>query len=251
MGLYEEGGDYREAVDECAELLRPELGLDLRDLLHGADADALRQTRFTQPALFVVQTALARQLRSWGLQPDSMLGHSIGEITAAHLAGVLELPDALRFVAERGRLMQEQPPGAMAAVGLSEDALREILPGGLSIAALNGPELCVVSGSHEDVAAFRDDLSGRGVDTTELHTSHAFHSAMMRPAADRLAEVLTGLELREPRVPFVSNRTGDWITPAQATDPGYWAGQLLDPVRFADGVARVAAPVERVPPVVK
>ncbi|HYS41253.1 MAG TPA: acyltransferase domain-containing protein, partial [Pseudonocardiaceae bacterium] len=238
-GLYRDHPAYRDAVDECAELLGPEL--DLHELLAPSqDAERLRQTRFTQPALFVVQTALARLLESWGLRPDAMLGHSIGEITAAHLAGVLGLPDALRLVVHRGRLMQEQPTGAMLAVSLGEQELRAQLPAGLSVAAVNGPELCVVSGPHDEVAAFGAELA---VDTRPLHTSHAFHSAMMRPAAAGLEEVLADISLRPPTRPFLSNRTGDWITPEQATDPRYWSGQLLDTVRFAEGVEQLAGRV--------
>ena len=238
-GLYRDHRRYREVVDECAALLRADLGADLRELLHPEDTDGaaarLRQTGFTQPALFVVQVALARLLESWGLRPDVMIGHSMGELTAAHLAGVFDLPDALRLVAARGRLMQEQPEGAMVAVALGEQDLR--LPDGLSLAAVNGPQLCVVSGPHDAVAAFTESLGE--VRTTALHTSHAFHSAMMRPAAAGVAEVVAGLTRHEPTRRFASNRTGDWITAGQATDPEYWAGQLLDPVRFADAVATV------------
>ncbi|MBO4210033.1 type I polyketide synthase, partial [Micromonospora echinofusca] len=241
--LYRDQRVYRDVVDECAALLRDDLGTDLRELLQPVDragpaaADRLRQTRFTQPALFTVQVALARLLQSWGLRPDAMVGHSIGELTAAHLAGVLDLPDALRLVAARGRLMQEQPPGAMLAVALGERELRERLPHQLSLAAVNGPELCVVSGPHEDVSRFRESLGE--VRTTALHTSHAFHSAMMAPAVARVEQVVAGLTLHAPTLRFASNRTGGWITVEQATDPSYWAGQLLDPVRFADGVANV------------
>ncbi len=244
--LYERESTFRRVVDHAAELLRPELDTDLRELLYpprDADperaAENLRRTEHAQPALFVVQTALATLLWDRGVRPDAMLGHSIGEITAAHLAGVLELPDAVRLVALRGRLMQRQPGGAMLAVGLAEDELRPELPAGLSLAAVNAPELCVVSGPHETVDAFRTRMSGAGIDTRGLHTSHAFHSEMMRPAADGIAEFLAGVSLHAPRVRVVSNRTGDWLSAEQAKDPHYWAGQILDPVRFAAGFDRV------------
>ncbi|TLW94620.1 amino acid adenylation domain-containing protein [Saccharomonospora piscinae] len=249
--LYEQEPAFRAVVDDAADILRPELEIDLRELLYPPEdadperaAEQLRQTSYAQPALFVVQTALATLLWDRGARPDAMLGHSIGEITAAHLAGVLDLPDALRLVALRGRLMQEQPSGAMVAVGLGEDELRRTLPPTLSIAAVNAPELCVVSGPHAAVDAFRDELSETGVHTRGLHTSHAFHSEMMRPAARGVADFLTGVSLRAPHERVVSNRTGDWLTAEQATDPHYWAGQILDPVRFAAGFARVSGAAE-------
>src|SRR5262249_19057846 len=156
--------------------------------------------------------------------------------TAAHLAGVFDLPDALRVVECRGRLMQEQPTGAMLAVPLAEADLRAQLPDDLSIAAVNGPELCVVSGDHQAIAAFGADLASSSAQNAPLHTSPAFNSARIAPAAHGLSEVPSDVDLHAPELPFVSNRTGDLITADQAGDPAYWAGQLLDPVRFADGV---------------
>jgi amino acid adenylation domain-containing protein len=241
--LYENEPVFRAQVDACAEELAPHLGFDLRDALFpAADADPqeaarrLEQTATAQPALFTVEYALAALLESWGVAPDAMIGHSIGEITAACRAGVLTLPGALRMVAVRGRLMQSLPTGAMLSAALPEERLRAILPDGLSVAAVNGPELCVVSGPHDAVAAFRQRLEGDGVAARPLHTSHAFHSAMMEPITGAFAAELAGIELRPPRIPFVSNRTGTWITPEQATDPGYWVGHIRDAVRFGDGV---------------
>ncbi|HVG06172.1 MAG TPA: amino acid adenylation domain-containing protein [Thermoanaerobaculia bacterium] len=231
--LYAEEPAFREALDEACEILRPELGLDLREALYGAGLD---ETALAQPALFAVEHALARLWMSWGVKPEAMLGHSVGEYVAACLAGVFSLEDALRLVAARGRLMQEQPPGAMLAVPLPESHIAGIvLEGSLAMAAVNAPASCVVSGTADDVQAFRDNL-GDEVDCRLLHTSHAFHSAMMDPVLEPFTKLLRGMELHPPRIPFVSNRTGTWITADEAVSPDYWAGHLRNTVRFADGL---------------
>ena len=240
-GLYESEATFREQVDTCCERLRPHLGLDLRDLLFAGEGDAdaaerLGQTRLTQPALFVVEYALARLLMEWGLTPKAMLGHSIGEYVAACVSGVMSLDDALLLVAERGRLMQGLPSGAMLAVPLAEEQVLPLLGAQLSLAALNAPDRCVVSGPHEAVEALRAELSARGVAAKPLHTSHAFHSGMMEPILAPFIQRLSGIELHAPQIPYVSNVTGTWITEAEATDPGYWARHLRQAVRFADGV---------------
>ncbi|HWN44819.1 MAG TPA: amino acid adenylation domain-containing protein [Thermoanaerobaculia bacterium] len=233
--LYAEEPAFREALDEACEILRPELGLDLRDALYGSGLDS---TALAQPALFAVEHALARLWMSWGVKPEAMLGHSVGEYVAACLSGVFSLEDALRLVAARGRLMQEQPPGAMLAVPLAESQI--VLEGSLSLAAVNAPAACVISGTVEDVRAFRERLGerfGEELDCRVLHTSHAFHSAMMDPVLEPFARLLRGIELRPPRIPFVSNRTGTWITADEAVSPDYWAGHLRNTVRFADGLS--------------
>jgi amino acid adenylation domain-containing protein/FkbM family methyltransferase len=235
---------FREALDESCEILRPELGLDLREALYAGSAD-LNATSLAQPALFAVEHALARLWTSWGVRPEALLGHSVGEYVAACLAGVFSLEDALRLVAARGRLMQAQPPGAMLAVALPEaEVVRLLDDGPLSLAAVNGPAACVVAGAEEDVRAFRERL-GEEVDCRLLHTSHAFHSALMDPVVEPFAELLRGIEPHPPRIPFVSNRTGTWITAAEATDPGYWTGHLRGTVRFADGLETLLAGGQR------
>ncbi|MFC0506980.1 type I polyketide synthase [Micromonospora costi] len=239
--LYAEEPAFAAIVDECAELLRPELGLDIRDLVLGRDPEAgerLTETRYTQPALFVVEYALARLWQDAGARPAAMIGHSIGEYVAATVAGVLSLPDALRVVAARGRLMQSLPSGSMLAVSLDEKAIAERLPEGLSIATVNGPGTCVVAGESEAVAAFAELLKGK---SKMLRTSHAFHSPMMEPILDDFTALMASVPLRAPSVPFLSNVTGAWITDAQATDPAYWASHLRQPVRFGDCVATLLA----------
>ncbi|WP_328853115.1 SDR family NAD(P)-dependent oxidoreductase [Micromonospora globbae] len=235
--LYAEEPGFAATVDECAELLRPELGLDIRDLILGRDPQAgekLTETRYTQPALFVVEYALARLWQDAGARPAAMIGHSIGEYVAATVAGVLTLPDALRVVAARGRLMQSLPAGAMLAVSLDEKTVAERLPEGLAVATVNGPGTCVVAGETEAVAAFAEVLKGK---CKLLRTSHAFHSPMMEPILDEFTALMASVTLRPPTVPFLSNVTGTWITDAQATDPAYWAAHLRRPVRFGDCVA--------------
>ncbi len=243
-GLYTAEPVFRATVDACCELLAPRLGFDLREVLLDDDEDAgdataaerLAQTSVTQPALFVVEYALARLWMAWGIVPRAMLGHSIGEYVAACLAEVMTLDDALGLVAERGRLMQALPAGAMLAVPLPEEELAPLLGGGLALAAVNAPGRCVVSGPHEAVAALGATLGARGVAARPLRTSHAFHSAMMEPALAPFAARCAGVELRPPRIPYLSNVSGAWVTAAEATDPGYWARHMRQAVRFADGV---------------
>ncbi|GAT69455.1 acyl transferase [Planomonospora sphaerica] len=246
-GLYRTEEAFRQAVDECAEILRAELGLDLRDLLFPGDGEReaaderLRQTALTQPALFTVEYALARLWRSWGVEPAAMIGHSIGEYVAATVAGVFDLPGALHVVAARGRLMQSMPPGSMLALRLDEAEVRQSLPDGLSIATVNGPGTCVVAGPTGLVEEYGARLAGQGVGGTVLRTSHAFHSAMMDPVLAEFHEVVASTPRNAPALPFLSNVTGTWITAEDATDPAYWTRHLREAVRFGDCVATLLA----------
>lgn len=245
--LYQHEPVFREQLDLCAELLRADLGVDIRELLFpkpDASEDAARrleQTQIAQPALFALEYALAKLWLSWGIQPRAMIGHSLGEYVAACIADVLPLQDALTLVAARGRLMQAQPTGGMLAVPLSEAKLRPLLTAGLDLAAVNAPALCVVSGSSAAVAEFEQRLAAQGISGRRLHTSHAFHSAMMEPVLEPLLALLRRVKLQAPRIPYISNLTGDWITAAEATDPDYWARHLRQPVRFAAGIERLFA----------
>jgi phthiocerol/phenolphthiocerol synthesis type-I polyketide synthase E len=242
--LYQAERTFRDVVDECAEMLMDFAGDDVRKLIVGVQEDGaderLRQTRLAQPALFSVEYALALLWRDLGITPAGMVGHSIGEYVAATLAGVFTLSDALAVVAARGRLMQAMPAGAMAAVQLAEAELRPLLPEGLSVAAVNGPGACVVAGPSSQVEEFGDRLVAAGIACRPLRTSHAFHSPMMEPMLAEFRAVVAGVPRRAPQQPFLSNVTGDWITPASATDPSYWARHTRDTVRFADCVATLA-----------
>ncbi|MDQ3803841.1 MAG: acyltransferase domain-containing protein [Acidobacteriota bacterium] len=247
--LYETEATFREHVDLCAEILLPHLGLDLRDVLYpageraGTDWSGLEQTALAQPALFAVEYALARLWMEWGVRPAAMLGHSVGEYVAACLAGVFSLEDALALVALRGRLMQQLPRGAMLALKCA--AQEEVLPllsadERLSLAALNSPTACVVSGPVEAVEQLEARCAELNITARRLRTSHAFHSAMMDPMLAEFTEHVRRVRLRAPQVPYVSNVTGTWITAEEATSPDYWARHLRQTVRFAEGVAALA-----------
>ncbi|MDZ8137489.1 MAG: aminotransferase class III-fold pyridoxal phosphate-dependent enzyme [Nostoc sp. DedQUE04] len=251
LNLYNHEPVFQEAVDECAEMLKPLLGKDLREIIYPAPSEretaaiSLRQTCFTQPALFVIEYALAQLWQSWGVKPQAMIGHSIGEFVAACIAGVFTLEDALMLVATRGRLMWELPPGAMLSVRLPAKEVEPRLSAELAIAAINGPSLCVVSGPTEAIASLQKQLESEEVVCRHLHTSHAFHSPMMDSIIAPFAEVVGKVKLSPPQIPFVSTVTADWITAQQATDPMYWATHLRQTVRFAEGVQTLWQQPER------
>ncbi len=241
--LYRTEPRFREEVDRCAEILRPWVDFDVRALLTdpGADAAQLARTDVTQPVLFTLSYALARTWESWGVPPRAMAGHSIGEWVAACLAEVFTLEEALRLVAARGRLMVAQPPGVMLAAGLPEAEVRALLGPGLEVAAVNAVDQTVVAGTEAAVAGLEARLAVRGAGATRLATSHAFHTAMMEPAARALVAEFRGVPRRTPQRRWISNVTGTWVTPEQAGDPEYWAQQLRGTVRFADGLATLLA----------
>ncbi|QMU70039.1 non-ribosomal peptide synthetase/type I polyketide synthase [Streptacidiphilus sp. P02-A3a] len=248
--LYRSQPVLRDAVDECAALLRADLGADLRDLLFpgtdpartAAAAARLERTEYTQPALFTVEYALARLWHSWGVRPDVMVGHSIGEYACACLAGVLSLPDAAHLVALRGRLLAAQPPGGMLSVALAEGELRRRLPPGAAIAAVNAPRQCTVAGPRPELDALAAALTADGVRVTALRTSHAFHSPLVAGAVEPFRRAVGQLTLNPPRQAYVSSVTGAPITAEQATDPGYWADQLVQPVRWQQALRTAAGP---------
>ncbi|WP_050570231.1 type I polyketide synthase [Dickeya dadantii] len=233
---------FHNEFDRCCALLEPHLaGKDIRQAIFSSAGNTelasaeLKNTAIAQPALFVVEYCLARLLLSWGIEPAAMLGHSIGEYVAATLAGVMSLPDALMLVVHRGRLMQGLPTGSMLSVALAEEALQQRLEEfpSLDIAAVNSQSNCVISGPLADVETLRVVLKESGIASTLLHTSHAFHSAMMEPILAPFTELLRNIRLSPPTRPFLSNVTGSWITQEQACSPAYWALHLRQPVRFA------------------
>ena len=240
--LYQSEPTFTEQVDICCERLKPHLGLDIRRILYPGEeqtqaaSEQLQQTAITQPALFVVEYALAQLWMEWGVRPTAMLGHSIGEYVAATLAGVFSLEDALAVVSARGKLMQELPSGSMLAVPLPEAQVQPLLGQELSLAAINGPYSCVVSGMREAVEALEGQLAARGVECRRLHTSHAFHSPMMEPILESFTHQLKPVSLKPPQIPYISNVTGTWITPEEAISPYYWATHLRQTVRLAEGL---------------
>ena len=240
--MYSTNPIFRAQMDLCCEKLEPELGLDLREVLYPADcdkmeaSDRLMQTALTQPALFVIEYAYAQVWLSLGLKPETMIGHSLGEYVAATLAGIFTLDDALHLLAVRGRLIQSMPGGKMLAVVLPEEEVKPMLAEGLSLAAVNGPKLCVLSGPDGVVDALRKKLNGEGIVCRELKTSHAFHSDMMEPILAEFETEVRKVPRNKPQIPIVSSLHGRLATDEEWTDPGYWSAQLRRTVRFADAV---------------
>ncbi|MBW4477608.1 MAG: SDR family oxidoreductase [Tolypothrix brevis GSE-NOS-MK-07-07A] len=273
LEFYQTEPIFSSCVDQCCEILKPLLGLDLRDVLYPqrntnngnkqkqdtpstgldlrkmlgrgqeqADAETLQatsllnQTVFTQPAIFIVEYALAQLWISWGIRPTAMIGYSIGEYVAATLAEVLSLKDALTLVARRAQMIEELPEGAMLAVPLSEAEIQPLLNEDISLSAINGSSLCVIAGAKDAVAAWEQKLGEQNLIGKRLQTSHAFHSLMMEAIAPAFGDLVKTFSLKSPKIPYISNVTGTWITAEQATDPNYWVKHLCQAVRFAEGV---------------
>jgi len=241
--LYDGDPVFRAAVDRCVRVVDPLIGRSLTAVMFRDEAaSGLSDTRLTQPALFVLEYALAERLAAWGVTPDIMIGHSLGEWVAACRAGVFTLDDALRLIVERGRVMASaSQDGAMAAVFAPPQALSALpraLRESVDLAAVNAPDECVVSGPAAAVAAVCDALDAQGVGTQRLRTSHGFHSRLMDPALAAFDAALAGVALRKPKVALVSNLTGAPDAPFDTA--GYWVRHIREPVRFAEGMAAVA-----------
>lgn len=229
---------FRQHVDECTELLLPHLGFDIRIAIN-SESGHLQQTSIAQPAIFTIEYALAKQWMSWGIRPQAMLGHSVGEFVAACLADVFSLSDALALVAARGRMMQELPHGRMLSVRATSETIQQYLKPELSIAALNSPNLCVIAGPEDHICELERSLNGAGIACKQLRTSHAFHSAVVDPILGPLAEHIQKIPLRAPRIPYISTLTGEWITNERATDPSYFARHCRETVQFSTAVRRL------------
>jgi phthiocerol/phenolphthiocerol synthesis type-I polyketide synthase E len=243
-GLYKSEPVVRRAIDRCARILEPELGADLRKLLFPPQrrrvqvAEELRDTRWAQPALFVIGYALAELWSSWGVRPAAMIGHSVGEYVAATLAGVMTLEDALRLIARRGQLISALPRGSMLAVMAPAEALEHYVGAEVSLAAMNAPGYSVLSGPDRLIDDVEAALGRESVAARRLYTSHAFHSAMMDPILGEFEELVSRVPLSAPVVPFAATLTGDWAN-GDVTQPRYWSAQLRSTVRFADAVRAV------------
>lgn len=244
--LYDRDPEFRRTMDTCFDLLASEFNIDLRSVIYpdpgaaeqeGVEASQrLTQTSMAQPAIFCTEYALAQYWRSRKIEPAACIGHSVGEYVAACLAGVFTFEDGVRLVATRARLMNQVPEGAMLAMRLSEDEAAGWLSDDIVLAAVNGPELCVVSGPIDQVDMLQERVEAAGVPGIRLKTSHAFHSSMMDPILAEFEQYVAGVELKEPQMRYISNLTGTWIEQGQATDPAYWTQHLRRPVRFSKGI---------------
>ncbi len=243
---------FKQHFDRCCELFSREFGTDLKAIIFpkvGEEekaAEQLKQTIYTQASLFTMHYSLAKLWMHWGITPDAMMGHSIGEFAAACLAGVFSLEDAVKLVANRGRMMQELPGGSMLSVRAAEEDVLKKLPAGCSIAANNGPQLCVASGPHEAIAKLQGELEKDGITCKLLVTSHAFHSPMMDAIVEPYRKVVEGVKLSAPRIPIVSTVTADWLKDDEATSPKYWSDHLRATVRFAQAVKFAWSDADRV-----
>ncbi len=258
LELYQTEPVFRETVDYCAEYLKPILGLDLRDILYpeqptpslsqegnpppgppqggNTPEERLKQTAITQPALFTIEYAMAKLWMEWGVQPQAVIGHSIGEYAAACIAGIFSLDDALSLVAERGKLMQELPKGTMFSVPLPEEDVKPLLNEGVSVAAVNSPLQTVVSGPEQAIEEFEQTLKAKQIEGIRLQTSHAFHSVMMEPIVEPFTDKVKQISLNPPDIQFISTVAGGKIADEEVTTPEYWARNLRQPVRFAAAV---------------
>jgi acyl transferase domain-containing protein len=243
--LYQSEPVFRREVDLCSQILQSQLGEDLREFMYARDGQSaakvnrMKRPSIGLPALFVVEYALARLWMSWGVHPKAMIGHSLGEYVAACLSGIFSLQDALTMVALRGKLFEQLPRGAMLSVPLSEEQVRTLMNGKLSLAAVNGPSQCVVSGPIQDIEEMAHILRGKDLEFRKIQVDVAAHSEMVAPILEPFSEFINTLTLQKPRIPYVSNVTGRWITAEEATDPGYWVRHLRETVRFSEGIAQL------------
>ncbi|MCO4313104.1 type I polyketide synthase [Pectobacterium versatile] len=236
--LYNTYDVFRASMDQCCEYLEPILDVNLTSIIFQDSDDIaasrINETQFTQPSLFVVEYSLAKLWMSWGIQPDVMIGHSVGEYVAACLAGVFSLEDALRAVALRGKMVQALPAGDMLAVLLDEEELKAKLPGSkLEIAAINYPGLCVIAGASDDIARFQQQLEDSNIFCKHLDTSHAFHSHMMEPMLPAFKKVIDSIALHAPKIPIVSTVNGEWMSEDVAKSSDYWVGHVRNTVMFS------------------
>jgi phthiocerol/phenolphthiocerol synthesis type-I polyketide synthase E len=245
-GLYESEPVFARHFDDCAEGFRAELGIDLRAEIFDGTARNLERTDRTQPALFAVEYAAAKLFESYGVRPAAMAGHSIGEYAAATIAGVFDLATAVKAVSMRARLMHSAPRGVMVAVALGPDAVAEYLGADVDLATVNDPGGCVVAGTEEGIRAFQARLAEAGITARRVRTSHGFHSRLMEPVLSEYTAYLSRQSLREPQIPLLSNLTGTWLTPGEATNPATWARQIRETVRFSDELGTLLAHPGRV-----
>ncbi|MGD2085957.1 MAG: SDR family oxidoreductase [Candidatus Aminicenantes bacterium] len=246
--LYKNHPQFRQEMDRCFEVLKPLMNHDPKEILyppagnHRSDRSyksyipPINQTEIAQPLLFTIEYTLAKWLMELGIKPSAMMGHSIGEYVAACLAGIFSLQDALTLVVYRGQLMQQLPAGAMLSIKLPAETLTPLLPGNISLAAVNSSSACVVSGPNEAIDAFEQEMKQAGHKIRRLHTSHAFHSAMIDPILEKFEKKVSTITLNPPGLAYISNVTGNWIKGEEAVEPGYWSRHLRSTVQFSRGL---------------
>ncbi|WP_046731288.1 hybrid non-ribosomal peptide synthetase/type I polyketide synthase [Streptomyces humi] len=253
--LYEHQPEFRRHLDEACEAALGRLGLELRALIHPdtGDADSVAEAErrvnsitVAQPAVFVIEYALARLWRHWGIEPSAVVGHSLGAYAAACAAGVFSLEDGVGLVGMRGRLLQTVQPGAMLAVRRPEEEILPLLPDTVTVAAVNGPGQVTVSGREADIDAFAQVLTDRRMDFRKLRISGAGHSPLVESILEEFHATVAGIRLAEPTVPFVSDMTGTWVEPGQLTDPSYWTAHMRRAVRFGDAVSTLLEEPDRI-----
>jgi acyl transferase domain-containing protein len=234
-GLYESEPEFRKHFDECANILKQARGLDIAELLY-ADSETIAQPEFALPALFAVEYALARLWMHWGVRPSGLIGHSYGEFVAAALAGMFTLETAVCLAADRGQLMQKLPGGAMLSVRLPEAEARELLTGELSIASVNSSVSSVISGPCEEIEALERVLADRKIGARRLPVPFAYHSSSIDTILPEYGAMIERIAIKDPSIPVISNLTGTWIEPGQATSAQYWKDQMRHTVQFARGL---------------
>jgi phthiocerol/phenolphthiocerol synthesis type-I polyketide synthase E len=250
--LYETEPLMRRSIDACSELFNEFFHADLREIIFPASdreteaAACLEKASYIQSALFMTSYALATLWKSWGVEPDSVLGYSIGEVVAGTVSGVISLPDAVCMTAKRSRMMQELPPGAMVAVALSEQDLRPLMGDSLDIGAINGPEHTTVAGSHEAMDPFKRRLDELRIPYKAINVPHGYHSRMMDPIIDPYREVAASVNFRHPEIDFFSSLSGARATAEELTSPDYWAREAREPIRFSSAVEALAANENRI-----
>ncbi len=251
--LYARFGVFRAALDRCFAILRQWLDVDLEALVYSSQASdpeavsIIRSSKYGQPCMYAFEYALAKLWLSFGVMPDSFLGHSLGEYVSATLSGVLSLEDALKVVVARGALMQDAPGGCMYAVASCDERIDAIAQAcGAAVAAKNSPNQTIIAGTNRSVADAVEQLSGLGMSTRLFQPSHAFHSYQMRHAAPQLRQVLLELQFHRPEIPFTSNVTGAWISADNAVDPNYWVSHMCETVMFDKGLRTIAADPEQI-----
>jgi phthiocerol/phenolphthiocerol synthesis type-I polyketide synthase E len=251
LDLYQKEPHFREEMDRCFQILETQSGYRIKDILYPGEAgsglspeEAKRQmdnVLYSGPIKFTIETALAKLIMKWGIKPDALIGHSFGEYAAAHLAGVFSLEEGLRLSVLRGKLMEKTPPGIMMSVTLPEEELTTFLKpyAGISLAAVNTPSNCIVSGPTPEVEAFEKELSEKGHECLRLNFPRASHSKLMELILDEFAAHVGKANLQPPKIPYIAGLTGDWISAAEAADPTYWAGHMVKTIRFSRGVKRL------------